>query len=148
MAGCNSWVGCSCRICIFINGSNLINMKFLGHPIHTMIIHFPTSLLPMELVLSFLFSKTGNASFGSAAFYCAVGGVVIGIVAMLTGLIDLIGFKKEQKEALGVGLLHGSINGTVIIIYTVIAYKGWKVYPEIPLPTITMLVVKALAVVT
>jgi Predicted membrane protein (DUF2231). len=123
-------------------------MKLLGHPIHTMIIHFPTALLPMELVLSFLFFKTANTSFGSAAFYCAVGGVAIGVVSMLTGLIDLLGFKKEQKEALGVGLIHGFINGTVIIVYAVIAYKEWKVYPEIPLPTPTMLIVKALAVLT
>jgi uncharacterized membrane protein len=123
-------------------------MKFLGHPIHTMIIHFPTALLPMDLVMSFLYYKTGNASFGSAAFYCVLGAVAIGILAMLTGLIDLIGFKPEQKPALGTGLLHGFINGTVIIIYGVIAYKGWKVYPEIPLPTIAMLVVKAVAVLT
>jgi uncharacterized membrane protein len=123
-------------------------MKFLGHPVHTMIIHFPTALLPMDLVLSCLFFKTGNESFGTAAFYCVTGAVLTGIIAMLTGVIDLVTFKPEQKQAMGTGLVHGFINGMVIIIYGVIVYKGWKAYPLVPLPTITMLVIKALAVLT
>jgi len=41
-------------------------MKFAGHPIHTMIIHFPTALLPMDLVLSLLGFYYHQASFTSA----------------------------------------------------------------------------------
>lgn len=121
-------------------------MRFFGHPLHPMIIHFPTALLPMDLVLSYLYFKTGTASFGSAAFYCMVGGAAIGIIAMLTGLLDMLLIKKEQKDALAAALFHGFINGTVIITYAILAYKAWKLYPQTPIPSVTALVVKAIAV--
>jgi hypothetical protein len=35
---------------------------------------------------------------------------------MFTGLLDLIYIPKEKKAALGSGLIHGFINGAVILI--------------------------------
>ena len=121
-------------------------MRFFGHPIHTMIIHFPTALLPADLVLSILYFETGNASYGPAAFYCMIGGVALGLLAMITGLLDLLLIKKEQKDALAAGLLHGFINAVVIILYGVLAYKAWQLYPAIVKPAINTLIIKGIAV--
>jgi uncharacterized membrane protein len=120
-------------------------MKILRHPLHVMLIHFPTALLPMDLVLSYLFYRTGNESFGSAAFYCLIGGVALGLLAGITGLIDLLLIK--DKIAMGAALIHGGINLTAILIFSVFAYKSWNLYPQIQLPTIAILAVKSVTVI-
>ena len=121
-------------------------MKFFGHPLHTMLLHFPTALLPMDLVLSYLHYLTGQEAFGMAAFYCLVGGVVLGYLALLTGLLDLLRIPRSKKEAVGNGLIHGFINGSLIIVYTIIAYRIWQQYPAVSLPSTTTLVMKLVLV--
>src|SRR5215217_1885418 len=121
-------------------------MKVFGHPMHVMLIHFPVGLLPMELVLSFLAYKFQEPSFATAAFYCLIGGVATGYIAILTGLLDLIAIPKENKIALGTGLLHGFINGIAVLVYSVFAYKAWQAYPQIGTPTVVSLLVKCLLV--
>ena len=120
-------------------------MKFLGHPLHVMMIHFPTALLPMDLVLSYPFYRTGNNSFGAAAFYCLLGGVALGLIAGITGLIDLIGIK--DRTATAAALVHGGINLTAILVFSVFAYRGWKQFPTVELPSAATLLVKLLTVI-
>jgi uncharacterized membrane protein len=120
-------------------------MKILHHPLHVMLIHFPTALLPMDLVLSYLFYTTGNESFGSAAFYCLIAGVGLGLLSGVTGLIDLVMIK--DKAAMSAALIHGGINLTAILVFSVFAYRSWNLYPQIQLPAITVLVVKLIIVV-
>ena len=119
-------------------------MKFLGHPIHTMLVHFPTALLPMDVVLSYVGYKSHDSSFAYAAYYCMVGGVASGYLAMITGLVDLVGI-KENKPALGGGLIHGFINGTAILIYTIFVYKQWKM-PIISEAALSTIIIKAFVV--
>ena len=119
-------------------------MKILRHPLHVILIHFPTALLPMDLVLSYLFYKTGNESYGSAALYCLIAGVVLGLLSGITGLIDLILIK--DKTAMEAALVHGGINLTAILVFSVFAYKSWNLYPQIQVPTITILTVKLITV--
>jgi uncharacterized membrane protein len=123
----------------------MIIMKFLGHPIHVMLIHFPTALLPMDLLLSYLFYTGGNESFGTAAFYCLTAGVALGLVAGVTGLIDLVGIK--EKTAMAAALVHGGINLTAILIFSVFAYRGWKQFPSVPAPSAVTLIIKLLTVI-
>ena len=123
-------------------------MKIFGHPLHVMVIHFPVGLLPMELVLSFLAYYTGNASFPTAAAYSLFGGVLMGYAAILTGLLDLLAIPKEQKATLGAGLLHGFVNGMVVLIYSIFAYKAWQAYPRFDQPTLPILLLKLLLVLS
>lgn len=120
-------------------------MKIFRHPLHVMLIHFPTALLPMNLVLSYLFYRTGDENFGAAAFYCLIGGVALGLLSGITGLIDLIAIK--DKTAMAAALVHGGINLTAILVFSVFAYKGWKQYPQLPAPAIAALVVKLTTVI-
>jgi uncharacterized membrane protein len=120
-------------------------MKLLKHPLHIMLIHFPTALLPMDLVLSYLFYRTGTESYGAAAFYCLVAGVALGLLSGLTGFIDLILIK--DRTIMNAALIHGGINLTAVMVFSVFAYRSWNSYPQIPAPAITTLMVKLSAVV-
>src|SRR5690349_17349225 len=120
-------------------------MKILKHPLHVMLIHFPTALLPMDLVLSYLFYQTGNESYGSAAYYCLIAGVGLGLLAGITGFIDMVMIKN--KTAMAAAFIHGGINLTAILVFTVFAYKSWKLYPQIAVPTLTVVSVKLITVI-
>ncbi len=123
-------------------------MKFFGHPVHVMLIHFPTALLPMDFILSFLSYYKNEATYQSAAFYALIGGVATGYITMATGLIDLLSVARENKMALGTGLIHGFINGLIILIYTVFAYKAWQSYPHLNKPDVVLLLIKGFLVLT
>jgi uncharacterized membrane protein len=121
-------------------------MKFAGHPVHTMIIHFPTALLPMDLVLSMLGFYYHQPSFTSAALYCLFGGVASGILALLSGIIDLLILPGDKKAAFSTGITHGLINGSILLVYIMVAYKALQSYPEIRASTPVMLWIKGILV--
>ena len=104
-------------------------MKLFGHPVHPLLIHFPTALLPMDLALSILYWSTGNESFYQAGSYCLWAGTALGLLAMLTGLVDLIGIPRADKKAIELALYHAFLNGLILLIFAVIAYKAWQVFP-------------------
>lgn len=117
-------------------------MKILGHPIHIMLIHFPSALLPMDFICSALGYYTGNHSFTDASFFALAGAVILGCAAIITGAFDLIGL-IEKPLAMKKALVHGGINATVIIAYTVLAFRAWKQYPELEQDGVGLLAIKA-----
>jgi uncharacterized membrane protein len=121
-------------------------MKLAGHPVHVMVIHFPAALLPGDLLLSFLGYYYRQPEFARAGFYCATGGVLIGCLAILTGVFDLVAIPKSNKEALATGLTHGFINGLVIFVYGILAWKTWKSGTYTEVGSMTSLIIKSVLV--
>lgn len=123
-------------------------MKIFGHPLHPLLIHFPTALLPMDLALSFLYHSSHNASFYQAGAYCLWAGTAIGLLAIVTGLTDLLSIRRTQKKAISLGLYHGAFNGFILLLYAVIAYKSWLAFPTPLLAGTAGLVTKSILVAT
>jgi uncharacterized membrane protein len=123
-------------------------MKFFGHPLHLLLIHFPTALLPMDVALTFLYHTNHHASIYQAGAYCLWGGAAIGLLAIVTGLLDLLAIPRTHKKALTLGLYHGALNGSIILAFAVIAYKSWQAFPTPLLAGTTGLVTKGILVVT
>lgn len=116
-------------------------MKILRHPVHIMLIHFPAALFPMELICYFVYYKSGDASFASASYYAMCGGVLMGLLAVITGAIDLV-MIKNNSAVQAKALIHGSINSIVVITYGMLACMLYKKYPGLPLATMPMLALK------
>ena len=119
-------------------------MKFLGHPIHIMLVHFPAALLPMDLVCYFLFFYTGNTSFAEASYYAMAGGAILGWLAVIFGAFDLLKIPQENPQIMKTALMHGGINIVIITAYSVLAFMAYKRYPNLPEATVVILIVKAL----
>lgn len=117
-------------------------MKFFGHPLHMLLIHFPTALLPMDTLLSFFTYYTKDGSFLIAAFYCLEAGVLFGGLALLTGFIDMLLIPKEKKLAVATAMIHGFINTMVLMFLAIFAYKSWQVYPRMIEPERSTLLIK------
>ncbi|HEU4903306.1 MAG TPA: DUF2231 domain-containing protein [Flavisolibacter sp.] len=123
-------------------------MKLFGHPLHPLLIHFPTALLPMDLALTFLYHTNNNESFYQAGAYCLWAGTAVGLLAIVTGLPDLLAIPRTHKKAMALGLYHGALNGSIILSFAVIAYRSWQVFPTPSLAGIAGLVTKGILVVT
>lgn len=117
-------------------------MKIFGHPLHIMLIHFPSALFPMELVCYFLYYYTGETSYAQAAFYAMTGGVTLGCFAAIFGAIDIIKIPAEKSEVIKKALIHGCINLTVVIAYFIFAYSLFKKYPVLPPASLALLITK------
>src|SRR6476620_11479925 len=101
-------------------------MKIFGHPIHIMLIHFPSALFPMDLACSAIFLYTKDASFTTASFYSMAGGVMLGWLAVIFGVFDLLNVFKNKPAAMKKALWHGGINSTVVLAYTILAFLQYK----------------------
>jgi uncharacterized membrane protein len=121
-------------------------MKILGHPLHVMLIHFPSALFPMDVVCSFLGYYTGNIIFSHAAFFAMAGGVLTGWLAVLTGVFDLTGMVRDKPADIKRAIYHGSINTTVLITYTLLAFIIFKKYPEIAPDHLSKVIFKSVVV--
>lgn len=122
-------------------------MKIGGHPVHLMLVHFPSALLPMALFCEIVFYYTQNLSFGTTAFYAAVGGVTMGWLAFCFGFLDLTKIGAEEEKAQRVAMLHGGINTVVLMVYSIFVYRQWQVFPAIEAPTMVVLAIKAAAII-
>jgi len=117
-------------------------MKIFGHPIHVMLIHFPAALFPMDFACSVIGYLTNGFSFTQASLYAMIGGAALGCGAIITGTFDLLNVINEKPSVVKKALLHGSINGTVVIVYIVLAYIAFKRYPQLEADGIGKLILK------
>ncbi len=122
-------------------------MKVFGHPLHMMLIHFPTALLPMDVLLSFFAYYTKDSSLLPAAFYSLAAGVIAGALALFTGIIDLLLIQKDKKAAIGTAVIHGFVNAMVVGFFAVFLYRSWLVYPQLDMPPLSTLILKTVLVV-
>jgi uncharacterized membrane protein len=121
-------------------------MKILGHPIHVILIHFPSALFPMDLVCSVLANCYNRPGLSEAAFYASVGGVIFGCLAVITGAFDLLPVVKDKPGSVNKALIHGSVNTTVLIGFTIFTFISYKHFPEIPYDSTLKLVIKGILV--
>lgn len=117
-------------------------MKLLGHPIHPLLIHFPTALLPMDLALSVLYYSSGNASYYQAGAYCLWAGASLGVLAVVTGLIELRAIPRSAKRSIALAWYHGFVNGSIILAFCLVAYKTWQAFPSPYLTGLIGIIVK------
>ena len=104
--------------------------KFLGHPIHTILIVFPLGLLSTAVIFAALFLATRNAALSQTAFYMTAAGIVGGLVAAPFGWWDWF-FIPAGTRAKSVGLLHGVGNVVVLLLFA-LSWLLWRPDPMQP----------------
>lgn len=101
--------------------------KFLGHPLHQMLIVFPLGLLPMSVVSDIAAMITGNGFWYQMAFYLMAAGIASGLFAAVFGLIDYLAIPSGTR-AKRVGLMHGGGNVLVVGLF---ALSWWLRYSSV-----------------
>ena len=101
--------------------------KFLGHPIHQMLIVFPLGLLAMAVIFD-LFTLIGGSGYWSEiAFWMIAAGVISGLVAAPFGAIDWLAIPAGTR-AKRVGAIHGVGNVVVVVLFGL----SWLMRREAP----------------
>jgi uncharacterized membrane protein len=90
--------------------------RFLGHPIHQMLIVFPLGLLATAVVFDVVAMVRGNSFFFHMAYWMIAAGVISGLVSALFGTIDWLAIPSGTRAAT-VGLWHGGGNLLVVVLF-------------------------------
>ncbi len=90
--------------------------RFLGHPIHQVLIVFPVGLFATTAIFDVLHFWTGDGTWTGIAYYMMPAGIIGGLVAALFGLIDWIGIPAGTR-AKSVATRHGLGNVLVILLF-------------------------------
>lgn len=122
-------------------------MKVLGHPVHLMLIHFPSALFPMDVICVVLGFYTGDLTFYNASFYAMLGGTVLGWLAVITGLMDVGTLTKTKSSLIKKALIHGGVNTIVLIVYSLFTIIALEKYPEFIKDDPIKLCIKSLTVI-
>jgi uncharacterized membrane protein len=93
--------------------------KFLGHPIHPMLIVLPLGLFIAAVVFDALYLWRGNPTFATVAYWNIAGGILGGLLAALFGAIDWLAIPGGTR-AKRIGLLHGASNVVVVGMFAVV----------------------------
>lgn len=123
--------------------------RLFGHPVHPMLVHFPTALFST----SFLFDLAALAGFDkdfyTASVYCLCAGLAGGLGAAIFGLIDynkLAGKNGNGEQVFQKASWHAGIQFLVLAIFGVIFGTRYEGLYEISEPGILKLILSGLGV--
>jgi len=91
-------------------------VKFLGHPIHPMLIVFPLGLLATAVIFDIIALARDVPFLFSVSFWMIAAGVLGGLIAAVFGLIDWLAIPAHTR-AKRVGLWHGIGNAIVTVFF-------------------------------
>lgn len=120
--------------------------KLFGHPIHSMLVHFPSALFPVSVIFDVVALLTGDKALASVAFYMLAAGLVGGIAAALFGAMDFYRLPPTH-EAWGKAALHAGLNILWLCLFTVVFGLRVNQYPQFELATPTELIVSIIGVI-
>jgi len=123
----------------------LLRARMFDHPIHAMLVHFPSALFPVSLALDVLTRLGGGSSFAVAAFYAMAGGLLGGVAAAVFGAMDYfrlptthVAWKKAS--------LHAFLNFVWLMWFGALFGLRLKQYPQIELATTLEIILCGVAV--
>jgi uncharacterized membrane protein len=90
--------------------------RFLGHPIHPMLIVFPLGLLATAVAFDIVALVQANSSWFAISYWMIASGIIGGLLAAVFGLIDWIGIPSGTR-AKTIGLLHGGTMVVVVLLF-------------------------------
>ena len=93
--------------------------KWLGHPLHPIVVHVPMAVWPGALIFDLLSQwNIGGNAMVRLSFYAIVFGLAAALLAIPAGLVDWTGIKKE-KPAWKIGLYHMILNLAVVLLFAI-----------------------------
>ena len=88
--------------------------RFMGHPIHPMLVPFPIAFFIGALLADLAFLKLGDPLWAPAAFWLIAAGLVGAALAALAGFTEFLG--EPRIRALSSAWLHMLGNVAVVVI--------------------------------
>jgi uncharacterized membrane protein len=90
--------------------------KFLGHPVHQMLIVFPLGLLATAVIFDLIYLAGGAPTMAIVSFWMIAAGIIGGFLAAPFGWIDWFAIPRGTR-AKSIGLWHGAGNVVVLLLF-------------------------------
>lgn len=71
------------------------------HPLHPAIVDFPIAFYTAALFTDFAFWSTGDAMWAEFSFWLVAAGLLTGVVAFLTGLVEFMTIRRARTHLSG-----------------------------------------------
>jgi uncharacterized membrane protein len=94
-------------------------VRAAGHAVHPILIVFPLGLLTTAVGFDVLYLVTGRTSFAFTSAHLIAAGLLMGVVTAATGWLDWWLVVPTGTRARRIGLLHGLVNATVLVVFAV-----------------------------
>ncbi|MBR8837964.1 MAG: DUF2231 domain-containing protein [Stigonema ocellatum SAG 48.90 = DSM 106950] len=95
-----------------------------GHPIHPILVQFPIAFLVATLLSDIIFWFTSDVFWARASFWLIVGGLLGGLAAALTGLLDFLRIPRVRKRT--AGWAHLILNVSALVLTIVNLLLRWN----------------------
>jgi uncharacterized membrane protein len=99
--------------------------KFLGHPIHPILVTIPVGLLATSVVFDIVYLGTQDRTFAAVAFWMIVAGIAGGVLAALAGLVDLSRLPSTTRAS-RLGMWHAVGNAVVLGLFSASAILRYQ----------------------
>lgn len=93
-------------------------LRFLGHPIHPMLIPLPLGLFPASFAFDLAYVVSGDPYWAGVSFWMLTAGLIGAALAAVFGLLDFLAIPARTR-AHRVGLYHGLGNAVVTTLFAV-----------------------------
>jgi len=103
-----------------------------GHPLHPMMIAFPTAFLTALVASDVVCASCGDVFWKNVSYWLCISGLVTGAVAALLGAIDF--FTIPAARRLPTGWIHFLGNGAALFITFLNSWLRWNDSPTVPWP--------------
>lgn len=103
-------------------------VRAAGHAVHPILIVFPLGLLTTAVGFDVLHLVTERVSFAFTAAHLIAAGLLMGVVTAATGWLDWWLVVPRGTRARRIGLVHGLVNGAVLVVFAV----SWALRLAVP----------------
>lgn len=96
----------------------ILQGRFMKHPLHPILVHFPVGLWIASLVFDFLYFKSNNSDFARTSYYCIIGGLIGSLLAATTGLAE---YQEIPVNTIPrrIATFHFVLNLIIILLYSI-----------------------------
>jgi uncharacterized membrane protein len=105
---------------------NILQGKWLGHPLHPALVHLPTGLWTNALLFDLLscWGEIGGNPLVRTSFACIAVGLIAVPLAVPTGLAEWVEI-KSGKPAKKLGLIHLALNVLATVLFLLNLWLRW-----------------------
>lgn len=99
-------------------------VRVARHPVHPMLVMFPTALLPLLLVFDALYLWMGDTLFWTAGFWIAAAGLATTLLAIAAGIPDMAAI-PDGTRAHRTGVFHAIVGTTILLSFAASLWVRW-----------------------
>ena len=119
-------------------------VSVVGHPIHPILVQFPVAFLVGALLSDAVFWLNSDVFWAKASYWLIVGGLIGGLAAALTGMLDFLRIERVRKRTAGWAHLILNVSALALTIVNLLLRLNNPVSPILPWGLILSVVVATL----